>query len=96
VDDDYTFVSWMEDSTRIANIRNECGFTGISDTTYNYTCDLANTRYYLIIPPDDITYGIQNVVWWCIPDLGQGSNTWSLTLSGKYGSNDMMLHFKIR
>ena len=96
VDDDYTFVSWMEDSTRIANIKNECELTGIPDTTYNYTCDLANNRYYLIIPPDDITDGIQNLDWRCIPAVGQGSNTWSLILSGTYGSNDMMLHFKTR
>jgi hypothetical protein len=27
----------------------------------------------------------QNVVWACLPFIGQGSNTWSLTISGTYG-----------
>ena len=81
-DDDYTIVSWIKDSSIIASIRDDCVFTSIPDDTYNYTCDVANKIYYLIIPPDDITDGIQNVIWRCLPVLGIGSNAWSLTVSG--------------
>jgi hypothetical protein len=83
-DDDYKIVTWLKDGTKIANIKDDCVFTSIPDYTYNHTCDVANKRYYLIIPPDAITDGIQNVAWRCNPVVGQGSNTWSLTLSGTY------------
>ena len=81
-DDDYTFVTWLKDGTKIANIKDDCVFTSILDDTYNYTCDVSNKIYYLIIPPDAITDGIQNVTWHCLPVFGLGSNTWSLTVSG--------------
>ena len=42
-------------------------------------------RYYLIIPPDAVTNGIQNMIWRCFPFVGQGSNGWGLILSGTYG-----------
>ena len=84
-DDDYKIVSWTKDARKIADINDDCVFFNIPDNTYNYTCDVANKRYYLIIPPDAITYGIQNVVWRCLPVFGKGSNTWSLTVSGTYG-----------
>jgi hypothetical protein len=84
-DDDYKIVSWSKDSTFVASIQNECELTNDADATYTYTCDLANNKYYLLIPPDSITDGMRNVVWRCLPVVGQGSNTWSLTLSGTYG-----------
>ena len=84
-DDDYNIVVWVKDAIRIANIKDDCVFTSVPDDTYNYTCNVANKRYYLIIPPDAITDGIQNVVWRCLPVFGKGSNTWSLTVSGTYG-----------
>ena len=93
-DDNYRLVSWTKDFINIANIKDDCVFTSIPDNNYNYTCDVANKIYYLIIPPDAITDGIQSVIWRCLPFLGQGSNTWGLTLSGTYDSNDMMLHFR--
>ena len=85
VDDDYKLVTWTRDNITIANIRDDCAFTSVPDNTYNYTCDVDNKRYYLIIPPDAITDGIQNSVWQCIPIVGNGSNKWSLKLSGTYG-----------
>jgi hypothetical protein len=85
VNDNYTIVTWRKDNTLVANIKNECELGNGADPTYTYTCDLANKRYYLIIPPDAITDGIQNVVWRCLPVIGKGSNTWSLTVSGTYG-----------
>jgi hypothetical protein len=54
-DDDNTFVSWTKDQRKIADIKDNCAFTSIPDDTYNYACDVANTIYYLIIPPDAIT-----------------------------------------
>ena len=81
-DDDYQIVSWTKDNKNIASIRNDCVFSSIPDNTYNYTCDIANKIYYLIIPPDAITDGIHNVVWRCHPIIGTGSNMWNLTLSG--------------
>jgi len=84
-DDDFKLVTWSKDTIKIANIRDDCVFTSIPDNTYNYTCDVDNKIYYLIIPSNAITDGIQNVAWRCIPVIGQGSNTWSLTLSGTYG-----------
>jgi hypothetical protein len=84
-DDDYKIVTWKKDGIKIADIKDDCVFTNIPDYTYNYTCDVANKRYDLIIPPDDITDGIQNVVWRCLPVVGGGSNMWSLTVSGTYG-----------
>ena len=81
-DDDYKIVSWKKDARNIANIKDDCVFTSIPDDTYNYTCDVSNKIYYLIIPPDAITDGIQNVNWHCLPVFGLGSNTWSLTVSG--------------
>ena len=84
-DDDYKIVSWTKDARKIADIKDDCVFTSIPDNTYNYTCDVSNKRYYLSIPPDAITDGIQNVVWRCLPVYGQGSNTWSLAVSGTYG-----------
>jgi hypothetical protein len=95
-DDDYQIVTWTKDAIKIADIKDDCVFTSIPDNNYNYTCDVANKIYYLIIPPDAIIDGIQSVVWQCLPIFGQGSNTWSLTLSGTYDSNDMMLHFRNR
>jgi hypothetical protein len=82
VDDDFKIVTWTKNSIKIASIRDDCVFTNIPDNTYNYTCDVANKTYYLIIPPDAITDGIQNSVWQCIPVIGQESNMWSLTVSG--------------
>ena len=84
-DDDNTFVSWTKDQRKIADIKDNCAFTSIPDDTYNYACDVANTIYYLIIPPDAITDGIQNTTWRCLPVFGKGSNTWNLTVSGTYG-----------
>jgi hypothetical protein len=84
-DDDNKFVSWSRDARNIADVQDDCVFTSIPDDTYNYTCDVANKIYYLIIPPDAITDGIQNVVWRCFPVFGQGSNKWSLKISGTYG-----------
>ena len=85
VDDNYKIVTWVKDGITIAGIRNECELGNGADPTYTYTCDLANKIYYLIIPPDAITDGIQNVTWWCAPIVGTGSNLWGLTLSGIYG-----------
>ena len=81
-DDDYKFVSWIKDNKKIASIRDDCVVASIPDNTYNYTCDVANTIYSLIIPPDAITDGIRNVVWRCNPVIGTGSSMWSLTVSG--------------
>ena len=85
VNDNYTIVTWRKDNTLVANIKNERELGNGADPTYTYTCDLANKKYYLIIPPDAITGGIHNLVWWCLPVIGTGSNTWSLTVSGTYG-----------
>jgi len=78
------YVSWSKDTNYIAIIKNECEVYNGSDNTYTYTCDLVNNIYYLHIPPDAITDGIQNVEWQCLPFTGTASNTWSLTLSGTY------------
>ena len=83
--DDLKIVKWKINDNPIADINGDCVFTSIPDDTYNYTCDVGNKRYYLIIPPDAITDGIQNTTWRCLPVLGKGSNTWSLTVSGTYG-----------
>ena len=80
-DDDYKIITWTKDAIKIADIKDDCNFTSIPDDTYNYTCDVAKKRYYLIIPPDAITDGIQNVGWRCLPVYGQGSAVWNLTLS---------------
>ena len=85
MDDNYNIVSWYKGSNIIAGIANECELSKDTDLTYTYTCDLAKHIYYLIIPPDAITDGIQNVAWRCNPVLGTGSYKWSLTLSGTYG-----------
>ena len=85
VDDDNKIATWVKDGINIASIENECELENGADTNYMYTCDVANTRYYLIIPPGAITDGIQNVVWRCTPVVGTGSNKWSLTFSGPYG-----------
>jgi hypothetical protein len=82
VDDDFKLVTWTKDSIKISSIKDDCVFIGIPDNNYNNTCDVANKTYYLIIPPDAITDGIQNVVWGCLPIIGIGSNKWSLTVSG--------------
>ena len=82
-DGSFKFVTWSKDSIKIANIIDDCVFTSISDNTYNYTCDPDNNIYNLIIPPDAITDDMQNVVWRCLPVVGQGSNSWKLTLSCK-------------
>ena len=84
VDDNNKFVTWIKDTTSVASIQNECDIDDARDTNYMYTCDVANKRYYLIIPPDAITDGIQNSLWMCLSVIGTGSNTWSLTLSGTY------------
>ena len=83
-DDNYKIVIWKRNSRTVADIVRQCEYTTI-DNTYNFTCDVDNERYYLIIPPDAITDGIQNVVWACLPVVGRGSNKWSLTVSGTYG-----------
>jgi hypothetical protein len=83
-DDNYTIVKWTRNSITVADIVRQCEFTTI-DNTYNFTCDVDNKIYHLIIPPDAITDGIQNVVWLCLPVVGRGSNRWSLTVSGTYG-----------
>jgi hypothetical protein len=84
VDDNYKLVTWKKDDTKIANIRDECAFTSVPDNTYNYTCDVDNKMYYLIIPPDAITDGIQDSNWQCLPYVETGSSEWSLKLSGTY------------
>ena len=84
VDDNYKIVTWRKETTIVASINNECDINDARDTTYTYTCDLANNKYYLMIPPDAITDGIQNSLWVCLPVTGTGSNTWSITLSGTY------------
>ena len=78
------YVIWSNDSIYVAKIRNECEVDSKSDNTYTYTCDLVNNIYYMHIPPDAITDGIQNVEWQCLPFSGTASNKWSLTLSGTY------------
>ena len=83
-DDNYKVVKWTRNGKAVADIVRQCEFITL-DNTYNFTCDVDNKRYYLSIPPDPITDGIQNVVWACLPFFGQGSNTWSLTVSGTYG-----------
>ena len=83
-DDDNRIVKWTRNEIAIADIVRQCEVIN-ADKTYNYTCDLVNKRYYLIIPPDVITNGIQNVGWNCFPFFGRGSNTWSLSLLGTYG-----------
>ena len=83
-EDTRKYVRWSKDSIRVAIIRNECEVNSASDNTYTYTCDLVNNIYYMHIPPDAITDGIQSVEWQCLPFTGTASNTWSLTLSGTY------------
>ena len=83
-DDNKKIVKWTRNSITVADIVRQCEFITL-DNTYNFTCDVDNKRYHLIIPPDAITDGIQNVVWLCLPVFGRGSNTWSLTVSGTYG-----------
>ena len=85
MDDNYKVVIWVKEGNNIANIEKECELAIGADTQYTYTCDLANKIYHLIIPPDAVTDGIQNVSWWCLPVVGIISNMWSLTLSGTYG-----------
>jgi hypothetical protein len=82
VDDHYKFVTWSKDGIYVASIINECTLGNGADTTYNYTCDVDNNIYHLVIPPDVISEGIQRVVWRCLPVVGTGSNGWSLALSG--------------
>ena len=82
-DDDKRIVKWTRNDIALVDIVRQCESIN-ADTTYNYTCDLVNKTYYLIIPPDSITDGIHNVVWRCLPFFGVGSNGWSLTLSGTY------------
>ena len=84
-DDDNRFVAWSKDTIQITNIRDECVFIGTPDNTYNYACDPDNNTYNLIIPPNAIIDGIQNVEWGCRPVVGTGSKKWQLTLSGTYG-----------
>ena len=81
-DDNYKIVKWTRNSTTVADIVRQCEFITINNN-YNFTCDLVNKTYYLHIPPDAITDGIQNVSWRCLPAVGTGSNKWNLTLSGK-------------
>ena len=81
-DDNYKAAKWTRNGKTVADIVNECEFTDI-DNTYNFTCDVGNNNYYLHIPPDAVTEGIQNVSWRCLPIVGKGSNEWNLTLSGK-------------
>jgi hypothetical protein len=83
-DDNKKIVKWTRNSIAVADIVRQCELITL-DNTYNFTCDVDNKIYYLSIPPDPITDGIQNVVWACLPFFGQGSNTWSLTVSGTYG-----------
>ena len=85
VDDNHRCVTCVKEGINIANITNGCELGNGADPIYTYTCDLANTIYHLIIPPDAITDGIQNSVCACIPVIGTGSNTWRLRLSGTYG-----------
>jgi hypothetical protein len=80
--DNYKLVTWSKGSIYVASIRNECKLGNGADTTYNYTCDVDNNIYHLVIPPDVISEGIQRVVWRCLPVVGTGSNGWSLALSG--------------
>jgi hypothetical protein len=82
VDDNNKLVIWRKNQNTVGSVENECELSNGADPTYNYTCDVANKIYYLIIPPDVITNGIQNVAWRCIPIVGVTSNKWSLTLSG--------------
>jgi hypothetical protein len=82
VDDNYKLVTWSKDSIYVGSIRNECELGNGADTACNYTCDVDNNVYHLVIPPDVISEGIQCVVWRCLPVVGTGSNGWSLALSG--------------
>ena len=82
VDDNNKLVTWSKGSIYVASIRNECELGNGADTTHNYTCDVDNNIYHLVIPPDVISEGIQRVVWRCLPVVGTGSNDWSLALSG--------------
>ena len=84
-DDTHVIVTWKKDDITLASINSRCASTTMPENTYNYTCDVANSRYYLIIPPDAITDGIQNSKWKCTPLLGPGSSKWTLTLLGTYG-----------
>ena len=84
MDDSYKIVTWRKDTTLVASIKNECDVDDARDTKYTYTCDLDNQMYYLIIPPDAIIDGIQNSVWVCLPVVGDGSNSWNLTVAGTY------------
>ena len=60
VDDNYKLVTWSKDSIYVASIRNECELGNGADTTYNYTCDVDNNIYHLIIPPNVKVYNA-----WC-------------------------------
>ena len=82
VDDHYKLVTWSKDSIYVASIRNECEPDNGADNTYNYTCDVDNNIYHLVIPLDVISESIQSVVWRCLTVVGTGSNGWSLALSG--------------
>jgi hypothetical protein len=81
-DDNYKFVTWSKDSIYVASIRNECELGNGADNTYNYTCDVDNNIYHLVIPLDVISEGMQSVVWRYLPVVGTGGNGWSLALSG--------------
>ena len=83
-EDTRKYVRWTKDALPVADIKRECEAESGSDNTYTYTCDLVNNIYYLHIPPDAITDGIQNVKWQCLPFTGTASNTLSLKLSGTY------------
>ena len=83
-EDTRKYVVWSKGGHRVANIRNECEVDNQSNNPYTYTCDLVNNIYYLHIPPNAITDGIQNVEWQCLPFTGKASNAWNLTLSGTY------------
>ena len=85
VDDSNKLVIWRKNKTIVASVENECEISNGADLTYNYTCDVANKIYYLIIPPDAITDDMYNIAWACLPVVGAGSSKWSLTVSGIYG-----------
>jgi hypothetical protein len=82
VDDNNKLVTWSKDSIYVASIQNECELGNGADNTYNYTCDVDNNIYHLVIPPDVISEGMQSVVWLCLPVVETDSNGWSLALSG--------------
>ena len=82
-DHSFKFVTLTKVSIRIANIKHDCILTSISTTTYTYTCDPDNNIYNLIILPDAITDGMQNVAWRCLPVVGKGSNDWNLAIGCK-------------